>query len=247
MDGVLNSLNREESFKFLLYSYFGITDSDTEQDIKLKCAGRAYRDLARTIQYSKSTTDLKNMGKQKAAEYMSRKEAFIQSVKERIVEYIDQIPDSNEYEVETYKEPFDKWHNEVCEEIKSISANAALIKTGTLSYGQAQKWLNMTIKYMRLLGLFRQNEGCRFDSALHVPVDSYLIEAAKAGEELKNALHIKCSKASWSSWEYDEYIAFQEAVRSASERFPIYWEGLVWMKVAERRKKQERENQSENG
>ena len=46
----------------------------------------------------------------------------------------------------------------------------------SMSIGQAQKWLNMSIKYMRMMSVLNKS----IDSEdIHVPVDNYVIDAVK--------------------------------------------------------------------
>ena len=50
--------NNKKLLDFLLYSYFGCSSEDSEQTVKKKCAYRAYLDLARTVKYVYSSTEL---------------------------------------------------------------------------------------------------------------------------------------------------------------------------------------------
>ena len=64
------------------------------------------------------------------------------------------------------QEEFDKQHKIWCEE---------LIQTWTeLSYGQSQKWVNMTLKYWLLFGNERINSVELNAKYFHIPIDSYV-------------------------------------------------------------------------
>ena len=56
---------KKEAQDFLIYSYFGIDsmESTPKEEIAVKCAYRAYLDLARTVTYIFSTSDLDNIKK----------------------------------------------------------------------------------------------------------------------------------------------------------------------------------------
>mgnify|MGYP003587118778 CR=1 FL=1 len=71
----------QELINFLLYSYFGIVphdgtnSGDNKEEIAIKCAKRAYLDLARTLNYSISTTEL-DKHKKKYKEYIKDRRCF---------------------------------------------------------------------------------------------------------------------------------------------------------------------------
>ena len=144
---------------------------------------------------------------------------------------------------------FDIWHKETCDKICEESNRREIPKwikhmEDGFSYGVAQKWLNMTIKNMLVME--------QWDSYLepikqylHVPVDSYVMEAASTDLEIpipcKNGgvgkYSLTGSKADskpWSRWEYGDYIAFQEDVRKATP-CPMDWEFGAWNKIKEKR------------
>lgn len=54
----MTEVKNNKAFDFLLYSYFGIKESDlndqSKKEIPYICAKRAYLDLARTVEYSHS-------------------------------------------------------------------------------------------------------------------------------------------------------------------------------------------------
>lgn len=64
-------MNYERALDFLLYSYFefdgGIDGIQSGDDMKMRCAKRAYRDLARTVEYKYSTSTLDKMQKESDA------------------------------------------------------------------------------------------------------------------------------------------------------------------------------------
>lgn len=71
-----------------------------------------------------------------------------------------------------YSEPFDnkqfdQWHYGVYVSLKQ--------EDETITYGIAQKWINMTLKYLWLIG---DEDITKIKSSLHVPVDRYILMAA---------------------------------------------------------------------
>lgn len=93
---------------------------------------------------------------------------------------------------------FDKWHRNVSKEIKT--------KYPDFTFGQIQKWINMTIKYLfvlRQLDITGISDYFNEDNAkyFHAPLDSYVLKA----------IHTK--GISWSNIEdYDEYLKLVKKV-----------------------------------
>lgn len=103
---------------------------------------------------------------------------------------------------------FDAWHRKTCEQLCRAYADAGYTK---FTIGQAQKWLNMAMKYVFVFGEQRLPGYERFFRFAHVPIDNIILEAA-AFEGLR------IFRERWSRiGDYDDYLAFQQAVR---ERFP---------------------------
>lgn len=216
--------------EFLMYAYFGITKADPKDIILKKSAERAYLDLCRTIKFKTENEDAKTTYKAKICGML---------VKEYEV-LLNAVESSDDKQ-----SAFNSEHKRICEEI--IKAYSEISK---LTYGQAQKWLNMMLKYVLLV------EG---DSVLkdylHIPVDSYIMQTVGSDNpKLKHCLKLECvpkkdgtvgkysesNSKPWSKWNYDEYIAFQNAVRTAVSESdynsPIEWENDAWIEVAEFRK-----------
>ena len=123
---------------------------------------------------------------------------------------------------------FPKWHEKSCNALIACYG-------GQISYGQAQKWLNMLLKYLYVYDvngyetLFSSRERI---AALDMPVDSKVIEA------LHRKYNVKRPTAGWSVWDRNTYRAYQAAARNAlqsasdiensDEQIPFYWELIHW-------------------
>jgi hypothetical protein len=137
---------------------------------------------------------------------------------------------------------FDEWHGETYEEILRVSEehNISNWVSDGITYGLAQKWLNMTVKNMLVMERW-DNELNLIKEHLHIPVDSYIMEAASADHSIKlldkqgqyTSYKNGVSKP-WSTWDYDEYIKFQNDVRDAVD-CPMDWEYDAWNKTKARR------------
>ena len=131
---------------FFKYSYFNITKDDSMQEIMKKCAEKAYLDLCRTIKFKTADKNLK-------AEYKSKVcDRLIIKAYDVLLNAVESSDDK--------QNAFDSEHKRICEEI--IGTYSEICE---FTYGQAQKWLNMTLKYIVLL-----EENSELKSYLHIPV-----------------------------------------------------------------------------
>lgn len=140
---------------------------------------------------------------------------------------------------------FDSWHRKTCEDICQVAKEYTRGDDDKFSGGQAQKLVNMTLKYLLLLG---DEKAFEFKERLHVPVDSYIMEAASdcgihIPNKNKNKSNCKFSSTSlpWSKWEYDDdYINFQNDIdiREKIKTYdtPMDWEHKAWIEIAKKRK-----------
>lgn len=102
-------------------------------------------------------------------------------------------------ELESQKD-FDSLHQELCD---------SLIGTWSiLTYGQAQKWINMTLKYWLVLGEHRIKNIEKNARFFHIPIDSYV---------QKGWFQEKKPKA-WSKINnYDDYMEYQKKHRASAD------------------------------
>lgn len=239
---------KPETLDFLFSSYFGIELKELKgptekkkKDIAFNCAYRAYRDLCRTLTFIKESTE---KDRRKFREEMSG--LICKGIEERIL---------------TNCSDFDTAHENICEELIKKAERYGLLKSPKkkkeeepdkgippFTYGHAQKWLNMTIKYMWLLGLWDE-ELQRIKDKLHIPVDRYILKAASSirtkGEVNKYGLEFKKvplehkydEKASgytefreektdddkksqpWSQWNESDYEDFIKEINDRFKKF----------------------------
>lgn len=254
----MTEVKNNKAFDFLLYSYFGIKESDLNDQSKkdipyicAKCAKRAYLDLARTVKYNYSSSKLEEMKSKKSSEedrdeannFIESKNNLIKNICENILSHIE----TKEGEISFKNSDFDDWHKAKCEEIINFMNNSIdksntkiLKKEEKFTIGQAQKWVNMTLKYLWLLDALPDNID---ENDLHIPIDSYIIEIAYDNKnKFDNALGLEEKpKESWSKLsEYKNYFGIQKEIREAiktnatKETIPIKWESLAWIEVAEK-------------
>ena len=272
-------MNNTELLDFLAFSYFGYTYSEIA-DMETKsiaqiCAKRAYRDLARTLTYKKPEIGMGN-NKKTMRDVEDKKSNFINSSCDMIADLIKNklvsSPDQNS---------FDSNHVDICESIieekgytikgKSFSSIREEVLDSALHYGQAQKWLNMTMKYMLLLGV---EEVVAMKKYLHVPIDSYILKAAASDDSkyslVSNTDKQNCDRKmlnkykniSWSTINKDQYTCptntditisetnngLQDVIRRqilarkwVDVKCPIDWEAKAWIEQAKKERWQKQD------
>ncbi len=114
---------------------------------------------------------------------------------------------------------FDSWHETLCKKIVSLFREQGLM----FFVGQAQKWVNMTLKYIFTLGEQRV-KGFEFAYPYcHVPLDNILINRLKS----YGFPSLNCA---WSRLDnYDEYLQKQKWIRQRFSRPPMDVEFLLWL------------------
>ncbi|MEG0282522.1 MAG: hypothetical protein RR662_05030 [Clostridia bacterium] len=163
---------------------------------------RAYRDMNRTIRFGNLEV----------------------LVRENIRNTIDELLESEIVSIMEEKQSqkeYDDWHQTL-----SIKMIDVYQKHGVhFTYGQAQKWINMMMKYLYVL--CPNNVEKNFCN-LHIPIDNYIFSIAQ------KELNIKYPANPWSRWEsYEEYIDYQKLIRTNLQDIaPLRWEFVFWLKEA---------------
>ena len=247
-----NEIKNEQILRdFLVYSYFGIVperiydknsfEKLSADDYNTYCIKRAlmvaYRDATNQGAYNalfkEELADEKLDEKSEAA----RKEAA-----EFLLDEIHGLNDVSDFE---------RWHARVCSEIEKRYGEIKHNGNSFFTYGNAQKWVNMTMKYLWLLGLLDNTVDCE---KLHIPIDSFIIDTMWSEHCVK--LPLKCGKKreknytkpsdhviGWSQWDDKMYEAFR---RTLPEKYSLCWENDAWIEQAEKRKKADLKKQYES-
>lgn len=162
-------------------------------------------------------------------------------------------------------EDYNAWLDGLCTQLQGT------FKDSSFHFGHAQKWVNMTMKYLYIIkNIFSQYGKKVFlqltddlERQLHIPVDSYIMWAAtRKPEEAPFGLGIKLpsskktgekvelssysSAKAWSKWEQSDYETFRAQIAGKISESPLDWEGPAWIKVAEERKEKEAKGASKN-
>lgn len=159
---------------------------------------------------------------------------------------------------------FTVWHKSICEKLIEIYGTDKLVKKennkrteqpAKLTYGQAQKWLNMTLKYLWLLDRLELIYDVNISSfirthakSFHVPLDSYILRYVAKQDKSKNDKFASSNNNEleadfnvyWelfgSAWSHidqvDEYYEYQKKLAEAvADTSPLEWELVHWHKA----------------
>jgi hypothetical protein len=181
----MNKIDKHTKEIFWIRLYFNPEKEHFHKDkIIISAIRRAYRDMNRTLRMN-NNKDVHEMNgrevnKKLAEEYLEHALPMLYNT-----EY------NNQYQ-------YDNRHNETC---------LGLMNVFKMKYGQAQKWVNMSIKYLVLLG---EDWVTGIDGNIHLyhpPFDNIVL----------NEMMGECSKGiarPWSKWNEKEYIMALEMFRS---------------------------------
>ena len=193
----------------LIAFYFGTkvaTANVTSEQAIHGVARRAYADLQRT---------LRGFGTHQSRSELKRSTiASIQSFVDNLATIDSQA---------SFDAQHDHWCRTTCDKFAHHEHGS---RPFSFHYGQAQKWLNMTLKYLAVLD---HPDVQRLYPYLHVPVDQYVYkEAASAGVTRPVAPN------AWSTLTSEKYIDYQHRLRQMVESTgkytcPLDWEAAVWI------------------
>ena len=105
------------------------------------------------------------------------------------------------------QDKFDYWHKNKCIALIDKFNEVLVFKIG---FGQAQKWINMSFKYLFVLGDSRTNLNISKNYHLfHIPIDNII------QKKLSIEYNIPRINGAWSRIDnYDDYLNYQKAVRN---------------------------------
>ena len=184
--------------KFYRICVFG-----TEENNEKAAANRAYRDMCRTIRFEKGVSQ-----KQK------------NDCRARVVELIE--TEIKKYNSIDTVEKYDEFHDSLCLRIIDFYDNPTIAE---ITYGQAQKWVNMTMKYLCVLYEGQCDWLNKIYSFLHIPIDSIILDKAK--KEFPNEFQV--NNTPWSQLSREEYITIQKKFRAVIKDVILMdWEFKAW-------------------
>lgn len=200
----------KDAYDFLKHMLFGAWSS-----IYVASSERAYRDMCRT---------LRNIRQSDTNSTKLRSEIDL-LLEEEICALLDRgIANQKQY---------DEWHENLCNRIRKHYRDNGF----EMTIGQAQKWVNMTMKYLFIADAPGAADAFYF---CHVPIDSYIITAAE------KQLGLKRPALSWSKMDdYREYAEYEKQIRMRLGNVaPLEWEFKTWITMAVDKKESEHTNRA---
>lgn len=190
-------LTRTDYEDYLIRLYFG-----SNTDLLSACLGRAYLDFNRTLHGLKNLSNADKLHS-KATNHL---QAAITELQVRLPNPIDPTT-------------FDNWHKDTCRGLIAVYSGYGY----HLYVGQAQKWVNMTFKYIYTLGEERVSG---FEPAYrycHIPLDNIILDVLAE----YSFPSLNCS---WSRLDdYDEYFMRQAWIRRTFVLAPLDVEFMLWL------------------
>lgn len=123
---------------------------------------------------------------------------------------------------------FIKWHSTICKQIVEEYKAEGI----EFYVGQAQKWVNMTLKYLYVL---IPDVVEPFYCFLHIPLDNYIMDIAK------KQYGVPSLSAAWSRIsDYQEYLDYELRLMEVIDEVPLDWEFRKWIESARNQKTEKR-------
>ncbi|MDD5369402.1 MAG: hypothetical protein PHQ40_09965 [Anaerolineaceae bacterium] len=184
-------------YDFLAYLFFGPLDDPLQA-----CIDRAYCDFNRTLHHL-SAVEHKTELHQAAVEQM--RQSFGE-VRERGAGWA--------------ASDFDRWHRSTCQALCELYARGGFDRFCT---GQAQKWVNMTFKYIYTLGEERLPGYQTVYACCHVPIDNIIIDRL-------TPYGLPALDGAWSRISsYEHYQEIQCWIRETFLLIPLDLEFKAWL------------------
>jgi hypothetical protein len=211
---VQHALSTNDWDDFVAVCYFG-----RDGDWLDRCIWRAYLDMNRT---------LRGLGKLGEG-HLEWKTAMLRVLRDRLMML--------SVEHAWTQLSFDVWHRETVDMLKTVSSEHKF----SVSVGQAQKWINMSIKYAIALGERRlPGFHCVYDVA-HVALDNIVL----AGLEDGGMSHLS---GAWSRLDdYHQYMECQQWVRDNGGGIPLEVEYRLWQEAPPIAGESEKQEEGNNG
>lgn len=222
------NINCEDFILDFLTGIHGSRGTDRSEKMFQRAFEKAYRDMAT------HTVELKDEYKKNDKETENSKNAVKESFRDKVLKpQFDKLPN-----IESQND-FNKWHKEICDLIinGTVAASINVLYLEPLTYGQAQKLINMMVKY---LYIYDRCEGKDSFSNIvdyfHVPLDSYVFKGVKKIANEKNSNKASSfSNANYNGnpWSkittYDKYLACEKDIKDIiAPGNPFMWEIRNW-------------------
>ena len=227
----------DENVLLFLNGHLGNNDSNAF----IRCSNFAYRDMCRTITYAPEYNENRTSSSIEKNAIAQKKRILRDTLTNIIKEQVNNWIKNKSLS----KGQFDNDHKCLCDKIIEVYKGTTdqSAPSNSLYFGQAQKWVNMTLKNLYVYSK-SNNTSLSLNSIIeyfHVPIDNVILDIASDAKtcyiDAPNRKYnvIKPSKA-WSKWNYEEYKDYQENLEKSIKPqgdVPIIWELKHWSTVTD--------------
>jgi len=230
----------------LIFFYFGFTLDEDFDYILNRIVEKAYGDATNQGAFNTKA----DSGKAQMAKYGENGSLSI------MIERLQILKNENRIK-------FDEWHSETCDQLVKKYEENGFKKI--FNYGNAQKWVNMSLKYIYLLNGISKNYAeafleetskiCRYSKEFHIPIDSYIIDELWRVEGVKLPFKGGVEKdrtypyvtpseyiEGWSNWHDKDYNEMRKSLCDRKKDDHMKWESEHWIKRAKERKRKNNKN-----
>ena len=200
-----------------------------------RCSDFAYRDMCRTIRFKKEYVESKDKSAEERQEITQKKRDLRNQVTKLLQDQVEEW-------IACPPKDFDGDHTALCEQIISMYKNTTDQgqKEDSLYFGQAQKWVNMTLKNLYVYSKSNAPTGICLNNLLpllHVPIDNVILDVAS--DKVKCYVDppsmtygVKKPTKAWSKWDENDYKTYQKELKARlSGQTPLLWELTHWSTV----------------
>lgn len=206
----------DDRYKFIFKLSYHISANASENEKFQAAVKTAYTTFCRTIKFDA----LKTLTNTKKTKIKTHLKALVAN---EIKNSLDELKNKPELSQEIY----DRWHCETRKKIIDIYKNNEY--SIELYHGQAQKWLNITLKHLYVMNLpsYKWIYEGNIKQFLHVAVDTIITKRAN------EKLNIEKPSDCWSSWNENAYQNYQKELREKiqeanKDAIPFEWEFDSW-------------------
>ncbi len=223
------------AINFLIFNYFGITLASDWKTVVRASIIKAYDDATNQGAYNAMfTKDLNNLDTLKEKSDTSKKTSA-KLIEEKVDKLLNE--DKQPCNIKSYSD----WHNNLCNSLCDNYKDIKINRIPAFSYGNAQKWVNMTVKYIYMLDCFFDNLDNNYHNQIEkyknyfdIPIDRYIIQSIWKEKSIPLPCDDKLT-APWSKWDEPTYDKCQDSLKrhlsgkcTANKTF-LEWENDAWI------------------
>ena len=223
----------DENVLLFLNGHLGNNDSNAF----IRCSNFAYRDMCRTITYSDEHNENHAISSKDKGTIVQKK----RDLRDEITKLIETQVEKWMNNTSLTKKQFNENHEALCKAIieKYKGTTNQNEPDNSLYFGQAQKWVNMTLKNLYVYSKSNKTS-LNLDNIIkyfHVPIDNVILDIASGTKRCyidspETTYGVAKPAKAWSKWSYNDYKTYQNKLEASIKNdCPIIWELKHWSTV----------------